>query len=409
MGFNEEARKAYEARRNAVEALRAFGDEVGERAFTNEDTEQFERMNAEVDRLDGQVSHWLNEGRLQERSAALDALIGVQSDSGKRDADDGLTPIEREARDLFVPEARSAVFTAPQAEINRLHRRDLTAGTATDGKEFVPTTLFGELYSSLREGATSMFTLGRSIITAGGEAMDFPVATAFSTAALVAEAGVITESDPQFATVTLNAYKYALAIQISHELEADNAVPGALPWVVEQAVDGIRRGVGAALVTADGASKPNGVDNATNVFMLAGIVAPTADELVRASHDITTPYRANASWLMNDATLLAARLLKDADGQYIWQPGLLAGAPDRLLGAPVHTDSAIEVAGANRKVAVYGDISRAYMVRTVGSIRAERSVDYAFLNDLATWRFIGRFDGEIIDNNAVTVLTNAAA
>jgi hypothetical protein len=48
-------------------------------------------------------------------------------------------------------------------------------------------------------------------------------------------------------------------------------------------------------------------------------------------------------------------------------------------------------------------------VRTVGSIRAERSADYAWLNDLATWRFLGRFDGDIIDNNAFTVITNEAS
>ena len=71
------------------------------------------------------------------------------------------------------------------------------------------------------------------------------------------------ESDPQFVTpnVTMNAYKYGLAIQVSPELEQDNAVPGALPWVVSQAVQGIRRGVGAALVTGDGSDKPNGIVN----------------------------------------------------------------------------------------------------------------------------------------------------
>jgi len=48
-------------------------------------------------------------------------------------------------------------------------------------------------------------------------------------------------------------------------------------------------------------------------------------------------------------------------------------------------------------------------VRTVGGIRADVSPDFSFLNDLVTWRFIMRADGDIVDNNAFTVITDAAS
>jgi HK97 family phage major capsid protein len=403
-----DAKTAFEKRRSAVEALRAFVDSVGDREFSAEENATYERMNADIDACEAMVERAFRNEELEKRSAELDALVGIQHDRGERSEDDGLTPIEREARSLFLPETRTVDFAANVADLRNIERRDLLAGTATDGAELVPTTLFGQLYVQLRDGATSMFSLSRQVITPAGEQIDFPTVTAFSTATLVGEAGPILESDPQFGTVPLNAYKYALAIQVSHELDADQAVPGALPWVVDQAVDGIRRGVGADLIAADGTNRPKGILEGTNTQTIPGIVGPAdADILIDAQHDIIEPYRAGAVWLFNDATIKGIRKLKDQDDQYIWQPGLTAGAPDRLLGAPVYTDAAVELPGSLKRIGVYGNIQRGYVTRTVANIRAERSTDYAFLNDLVTWRFLGRFDGEIIDNNAFTVLKNA--
>src|SRR3546814_17806770 len=42
-----------------------------------------------------------------------------------------------------------------------------------------------------------------------------------------------------------------------------------------------------------------------------------------------------ASFVMNSATLAQVRKLKTADGAFLWQPGMVEGQPDRLLGYPV--------------------------------------------------------------------------
>jgi HK97 family phage major capsid protein len=75
----------------------------------------------------------------------------------------------------------------------------------------------------------------------------------------------------------------------------------------------------------------------------------------------------------------------------------------------VYTDNSLATIGANAKIGIYGDLKAGYLVRTVGGIRADVSPDFAFLNDLVTWRFIMRADGDIIDNNAFTVITDAAS
>ena len=87
----------------------------------------------------------------------------------------------------------------------------------------------------------------------------------------------------------------------------------------------------------------------------------------------------------------------------------MAGSYDTLLGNPVVSDDNLATVGANAKIGVFGDISAGYLVRIVNTIRAERSDQYAWLNDLLTWRFLMRADGEIIDSSAFTVITNEAA
>ena len=56
---------------------------------------------------------------------------------------------------------------------SKIARRDILAGTTGDGEELIPASLFGQLYVQMREGATSMFSLARDVVTSSGEAMTF--------------------------------------------------------------------------------------------------------------------------------------------------------------------------------------------------------------------------------------------
>lgn len=67
----------------------------------------------------------------------------------------------------------------------------------------------------------------------------------------------------------------------------------------------------------------------------ASAVAITADELIDLQHSVKSGYRRKGLWIMNDATLKLLRKLKDGQGNFIWQLGLLAGQPDTLLNQKV--------------------------------------------------------------------------
>ncbi len=57
---------------------------------------------------------------------------------------------------------------------------------------------------------------------------------------------------------------------------------------------------------------------------------------------------------MNDSTVKAIRKLKDGNGQYIWQPSMVAGTPDTILNRPVLTSAYMpEIASGNKTVFKY--------------------------------------------------------
>lgn len=49
------------------------------------------------------------------------------------------------------------------------------------------------------------------------------------------------------------------------------------------------------------------------------------------------------------------RKLKDSTGQYLWQPSLVAGTPDTILGRPVKTSAFMPTTAAGAKTIAFGD------------------------------------------------------
>tara|TARA_Y100000591_G_scaffold202153_1_gene174885 strand:+ start:1 stop:1047 length:1047 start_codon:yes stop_codon:yes gene_type:complete len=289
-------------------------------------------------------------------------------------------------RSMATGEVRSHTF----------EKRDLTVGS--DGG-LVPQGFFDQIIAKLDENAV-VRQFATVVNTAGGEDIKFPQVTALSSASLIAEGGAISESDPTTASITLGAFKYAYLVQVSSELLADGGVD-IEAFLSADAGRALGNGAGADFVNGNGSSKPHGVvDKASAGVTCASATAITTDEVIDLYHSVTAPYRQNGAWLMNDATMKVIRQLKDSNGQYLWQPSLQLGNPDNLIGLPVATDPNVETIATAKKVMAFGDMSK-YYIREAGGIQVDRSVDFAFQNDLVTFRFIYRADGDLMDSNAV--------
>lgn len=393
-------KRAFEARRTNQEALQALYNEAEGRDLTADEAQKEEAILAELRDLSDKEIELVELADRESRAAEFFAAHAASSVDSK--------PAEEERRSLAnvlmdVAEHR----TSGPVKVEFRDDVALVAGTATDGAELVETELSRDLVDYLQESIGAMQANARVVRTSGGNPITIPTVTSHSTIALEGETDTIARSAPQFSTVSLGAFKYAVLVQASRELLEDSAFP-FVPFVMEQAAEEIARIMGTAFITGAGTTEPQGIDLATtNTATSAAVAAWTADELVDVYHGIASPYRQNAVWILNDSTVQAIRKLKDSTGQYLWQPGMAAGVPDMLFGKRVVTDNAVQALGTGNESVIFGDIRRAYTIRMVNGLDVARSDDFAFDTDLVTWRFVARADGALVDENAVIIGSNA--
>lgn len=99
--------------------------------------------------------------------------------------------------------------------------------------------------------------------------------------------------------------------------------------------------------------------------------SPT-DTLISLAYALKQGYRQNATWLMNRKTQGTIRKFKDANGDYIWQPSVVAGQPSTLLGYPVADDDNIADVAAGAYPVAFGDFKRGYLIVDRVGIRVLR-------------------------------------
>ena len=380
------ARRAFDEKLRAETEIRSIFDAADGRDLTSEELASVDRLDGEVRSLGDRVAELMEqEQRSRDAADALARLAPLDESDGGADVDD----VGAQLRSFLRGEQRSVVV-APE-------RRDLVKGTATAGGNTVPTTFYGRLVEHMVE-VSGVLAAGPTLLeTASGESIEVPTTTAFSTAALTAEAAAIAESDPAFAKRTLGAYKYGATIQVSRELIDDTAVD-LLGFIAAQAGRAVGNALGAALVTGSGSSQPAGVATQATAGKTGAATTPTTDDLIDLMYSVISPYRASSScyWMFRDATAAHLRKLKDDNGQYLWQPSLVLGQPDMLLGKPVATDPNVAAADNSAKSVLFGDFA-AYWVRLAGGVRFERSDDFAFSSDLVTFKVVARADGMTVD------------
>ena len=395
--MNAEAiKRAHAARINVANELRNLDIAAAGREFTAEETQTEERMHGEITRLDSVIAGGLD---ANSKAAALaDAVAGLEDRSGDVAVVNARQEELRSLEAFLTGDAKSASFMP--AEVRSALQTDNTGGNT------VPDTMYNEIIKAAIERSSVVARLAKVINTAGGGTINIPKRVNVPTAALVAEGGTYGKSDGTFGTAALGAHKYGFISQASTELVQDSAFNVAAE-ISEMGGDAIATALGAVFLAGDGSAKPEGILNHAVTGSFAAAAAITADEIFDVVHSLTTPYRQNAGFVVNDSTVKMLRKLKDTTDQYIWQPGLVAGAPDRLLGYPVYAEFGMPAATTGLKSMIFGDIGRAMMVRFAQGVQVVRSDEYAFDTDLISWKWSVRADSKIIDDTAVVVWAQA--
>lgn len=333
----------------------------------------------------------------QRESAADDELMAFLRGE-KRSIDFDLRPVARELR---------AIRSGAQGK----EFRDLVTGTAALGGNLVPTSFLRQLYQHLEYYARIRSTNVRVVTTTSGESLDMPRVATFGTAAVVGEGTALAEADATFSKVTLGAFKYGQLIQVSTELMQDSGVD-IMSFVAEDAGRAIGRVTGSAFFNGSGSNAPQGVLTAyaTGVTGQNGATGlPSYANLVDMVYAVDAPYRERgAFWAWRDATVGGIRKIVDSQNRPLWEPSLQMGEPDRLLGYPVVIDPAVAALATGVVCGAFGDFS-GFVIRDVGSVRFERSDDFAFDRDTTTFRVVMRTDSDVLDTRSIRVYRGGTA
>lgn len=237
-----------------------------------------------------------------------------------------------------------------------------------------------------------------------------PVALGHSVAQWTTENAAYTESNPTFGQKQIDAYKLTDLCRVSVELLKDSTFD-IEAYLRQEFARAFGIAEEEAFCIGNGTTQPTGIfteNGGTVGVTAASATAITVDEIISLVHALKAPYRKNAKFLMNDATVALLRKLKDQNGQYLWQPSVQAGVPDRLLGYEIYTSPYVPVAQAGALAIAFGDFKNYW----IGD-RAGRTVQR--LNELyATNGQIGyvateRVDGKVILPEAIQLLQMKSA
>jgi HK97 family phage major capsid protein len=158
----------------------------------------------------------------------------------------------------------------------------------------------------------------------------------------------------------------------------DDAAVNIDEWLAEEVETAFATQEGTAFVSGDGSNKPKGFlaydkvaeaswaweDLGYLVTGASGAFAASnpSDALIDLIYTLKSGYRQNATWVMNRKTQGAVRKLKDADGNYLWQPAAVAGGTATLMNFPVAESEDMPDIAANSYSIAFGDFRRGYLV-----------------------------------------------
>jgi len=131
-----------------------------------------------------------------------------------------------------------------------------------------------------------------------------------------------------------------------------------------------------AFTSGNGTKKPKGflayastleVDKVrafgTLQHILSGAAAGvTADSIIKLVYTLRKVHRSGAKFMMNNNSLFAVRTLKDAEGNYLWRPGLELGQPSSLAGYGVAENEQMPDIAAGAKALAFGNFKRGYTI-----------------------------------------------
>jgi len=310
---------------------------------------------------------------LDSQKANLDQLMLKANRPHLSGHDNGACPIadteHKAAFDAYVRKGNTGPLMS-------LESKSLSVGSDPDGGYLVPEQTETEIGRLLTDASPIRAISDVRQISASIYKKPFTVtgpATGWvgETVARPETAGPILE-ELQFPTMELYAMPAATQTLL------DDSVVNIDQWIAEEVQAAFADQESTAFITGDGVNKPRGfldyanVDDASWSWGNIGYTATGADGdfdvsdpsdvLVDTIYSLKAGYRQNAHWVMNRTTQAEIRKLKDADGNYLWQPASSIEGRATLMNFPIAESEDMPDIASNSFAAAFGNFKRGYLV-----------------------------------------------
>jgi HK97 family phage major capsid protein len=400
-----------------AKSLYALADEEN-RSLSEEESTRFDALMTEAETLKADIER---KERLAEEERSLEASSGRiigQTRTVLNQVDSAIRAWLLEGTDKRANDQQLAAMAAMGLSGRKSMTLDLRDDAlrsnedpyawATRAQGTTPLAAGGALVAPdfQRELEVALLTFGglrgaaRVIRTATGAELPFPTLNDTNNKGRrLSEHQEHQEQDLEFAQTVLRAHKYSSdVVRVSVELLQDSAInlPAEIGRALGERIGRIqseemtRTGTGAA-------DQPQAIINGASLGVEgASATTVTYEEVLSLVHSVDPAYRSGAKFMFNDATLRVLRTLRDDDGTLIWQPGMVAGAPDRILGYEYVINQDMPDMAAEAISIVFGDLSK-YIVRDVREITVVRLDEVYALHGQVGYLAFARSDGRVLD------------
>ena len=375
MPTQELERRAQEEALAVLTEARAIIDAAENDELSKEDSERVDKFMTDYgvkkERADTLVKQRKTKELIEEEYEGFQRSKDSEEENGKKptphiDGNKGEGSDEQRAEQrLQEVRAFELYLRHGQRGLGPDEQRVLTEGTEEAGGFLVPEDFRAELIrripglTVIRSGATIGQT-SRDVVTipkvTGGDDM-------FTSGVRITWAGETQTddeglTDPGFGQEKIPINKMIAKTRVSRDLLMDSAVDVS-SLITELYAEAVAMGEDDAFINGSGVDRPEGILKASGIGntndAFDDLLVGRSDALIDVFFAVAAQYRNSGIWLMRSTTEAVIRKLKDSNNQYIWQPGLQAGAPGMILGRPVLSSEFMPANAQNNKVILFGD------------------------------------------------------
>lgn len=404
-----------EKRMGLVVQMRSILNAAGDKPLSAEDDAKYNLIEKEVDQLGALIDR-------EDRLAQVEANLRNRKDHNYRPTPKDEPKNRNKFYDKFDKGAdyQNSLF-GHYARFGKNgllaeHVNVLTEGSDVDGGYLVPEEFENQLVENLVNA--DPIRAGATVIRTASD-RNIPIETDAGSFSWIGESGTYGTSDPQVGRVVLSAFKSGGIVKVSEELLQDSAfaIEPYLNRVASRRYNAIEQ---TGFATGNGAGQPLGIFNTSAVGgvsvgnvdgAISASAAITADNLMDTFHTLARAYRDNAAWITSDTMVKMIRKLKTGvtnDNTYLWQPGLVAGQPDRLLGRPIFVSDGAPTPAVSTASIVFADLSYYMIADRLGVSMQVLKELYAGTGQVG-FRFSKRTDGRMTFAPAMVTFTHGAA